>query len=72
MEAAKEYTHSTIDNAENGEYISLSGCVQPMKEGEFLKTEKGINTVLYTSSIFERIKITYQDRKVINQSKNKK
>lgn len=71
MESAKEYNHSDIESAENGEYVSLSGCIQPMNEGEFLKTEKGVNTVLFTSSVIERVKITRQERKVINQSKKK-
>eukprot|EP01091_Cochliopodium_minus_P012814 TRINITY_DN3983_c0_g3_i1.p1 TRINITY_DN3983_c0_g3~~TRINITY_DN3983_c0_g3_i1.p1 ORF type:complete len:312 (+),score=102.41 TRINITY_DN3983_c0_g3_i1:72-1007(+) len=63
----KEYNHETINQAQDGDYVSLSGIVQPLQDGKYIKTDKGINTVLNISSIVERVKVTYQDEQTIGQ-----
>ena len=67
MESSIEYTHETIANAKEGEYCSLSGSIQPLRDGDYLTTKQGNKTVLYFSNIVEKVRITYNEQHTVNQ-----
>jgi len=68
MENSKEYTAETaLKNAQPGEYCSISGSLQPMKENLLETNAFKVRTVLYFTQYIHNVKYTTREKRVANR-----